>query len=169
MDIMMDMRKAMTASAFYLVAENAFDIWSKEVAENLIRGEKHLEANDTLQCFIPGMVNMAFSCELFLKSMQNSVRTHRIDNLYNGLEESIRIEIKRRTMEILMQSGSQYTEDKFDESLENIASVFSEWRYFFENQITNGFTNLEFLKAFSKALYTWYKECVRTGEIAEEK
>lgn len=86
---------------------------------------------------VPAIVNAAFACELYLKSLINEhVETHNLKTLYESLDE-----ITRNTVSLLINKKiHNYNQGFiFDACLENAANVFVDWRYIYEKEHTEGF------------------------------
>lgn len=104
----------------------------------------------TCKYIVPEIVNLSFSCELFMKSILISEKTayqrdHKLNILFDLLsppaQEHIIMEIKKK---VIFESVS------FHEMLERNANAFYEWRYFFELDVTPA--NIGFLLALSDSL-----------------
>ena len=74
---------------------------------------------------IPIITNMAFACELFLKAIlkcdNKEIRTHKLINLFDELQEDIKKEI--------IDSDN---EEDFKRKLYNVSNLFEEMRYLYE-------------------------------------
>lgn len=74
---------------------------------------------------VPIITNMAFACELFLKAIlkrdNKAIRTHKLINLFDELQEDIKKEI----------INSENEED-FRIRLYNVSNLFEEMRYLYE-------------------------------------
>ena len=96
---------------------------------------------------IPYCVNLAFSCELYVKALLlfyeiKNEKTHCLVELFNILPEDIRKAIINSTH--LSNSSS------FESELETASKVFVEWRYAHENATVS--CNPSFLLNFAEAL-----------------
>lgn len=95
---------------------------------------------------IPFIVNVAFGCELYLKSMlANIPKDHRLDVLFGLLDKTTKDKIK---------SNPCIRAKDFDESLSNISMAFTDWRYLFQTLHKNGSLDLDlyFLQDFFESL-----------------
>ena len=104
------------ANAFYLASER-----------NL---EERPNGDGTVQVLsIPGIVNCAFACELYLKSLLMvhgyQSRGHSIESLFRKLPD-----------EIISQIIKEIEGYKFENCLSNISNTFVDWRYSYEKEST---------------------------------
>lgn len=84
---------------------------------------------------IPAIVNAAFACELYLKSMLNKKKgVHNLKALFKLLDTDIQEQIKSYVDKKLNKHCSY----SFDICLERAAKVFIEWRYIYEGYHTDG-------------------------------
>lgn len=99
---------------------------------------------------VPAMVNGAFACELFLKSLfKKQIRGHRLyTELYQELDSSIKKEIKTVVIERMKRKkNTVINSDKFEMELINIERVFEEFRYIYEtNNTENKVYNIDFIE-----------------------
>ena len=84
--------------------------------------------NDDGHWCVPSIVNMAFACELYLKSLishgNNSAWGHNLVRLFDGLDKSIQDRVL---------NSSLFKGDKeFYEKLDEAKLIFENWRYCFE-------------------------------------
>lgn len=85
---------------------------------------------------IPAIVNAAFSCELYIKSMiSESNKEHNLKKLFAYLSQDYQNQIKDMVNSKL-RNGCLYN---FDDCLEKACNVFVEWRYIFENEHSDGY------------------------------
>lgn len=84
---------------------------------------------------IPAIVNAAFACELYLKSLLGKKGEHNLKNLFELLDtdkqEQIRSYVDKKFDKHCIYS--------FDFCLKRAANVFIEWRYIYEENHTDGF------------------------------
>lgn len=159
----MDTRKAAAAVAFYELSKGAF-----EKAEcGMERKEKNPDVEYGM-LYIAGMVNAAFSCELFLKSMCNDTTKHKLKELFDLLEEEEKDVVRYAVTARLKKNNPQYNESTFDVDLKNISNTFVEWRYYYENGFQYDYTNVYFLRALADFFYCYYKEGMRIANIDEK-
>ncbi|MCD7779919.1 MAG: hypothetical protein LUH05_04525 [Candidatus Gastranaerophilales bacterium] len=88
-----------------------------------------------MQCalFVPIIVNAAFACELFFKSMlTQKVRKHKLDELFIKLDTDIQENIRKLVKNKMMDKKLKCSNDDFDNYLKKNGDVFVIWRYFFE-------------------------------------
>lgn len=113
-----------------------------------------------VECSIPMMSNVAFTCELFLKVIltythavtdEKQLREHNLYNLYNRIEDkSIQERIRKDTLE-----------KQFDLTLKEIGKAFEISRYVYEYKEMS--CDVQFLYMLMNALHN---ECV---ELMKEK
>jgi hypothetical protein len=105
----------------------------------------------TRKYIIPEIVNIAFSCELFIKSMLICEKTvygknHKLHELFKLLSLLVQGEvIIEVTQKLSIETGS------FDEVLERNGNCFYEWRYYYELDVTPA--NIGFLRALCDSLH----------------
>lgn len=86
---------------------------------------------------IPAIVNAAFACELYFKSMlPENVTGHNLKELFSKLSTSIQMKFKNS---IKPQLTTLNWNKDFDGYLEDIADVFQFWRYIHEKKKPEGF------------------------------
>ena len=121
--------------------------------------EKHMQSRVTMNykdfsLIIPAMVNGAFACELFLKSLfTNEVHGHKLDELLSKLEKedkSTHDVIVSRCISALNSSSNNTTYDdtSFINDLNTISNLFVEIRYFYEPAMHTKTYNLAFIGVF---------------------
>lgn len=80
--------------------------------------------------FLPHIVNLAFACELFLKSLlykgNHAVRGHNLESLFLQLDEDIK--------EQIVNSKSFKGDEQFLSKIHKISNCFCDWRYYFEHR-----------------------------------
>lgn len=148
---------ASEAAAFYEVG-NEIGKTMNEYIKGLQEGEPASKRELIKQ--IVAMVNLAFSCELFLKSrldeeVRNGLRIHNLENLFNKQEIEFREVIKKNVIKIRKNSVSDYDEIKFSNELKHNSEIFFKWRYYYERNTLN--MSLEFIRSFSGALFYLYE------------
>lgn len=127
-----------------------------QASENLIPDDWIENDDHHGNWFIPSIVNMAFSCELYLKSILSNGRDkicgHNLYTLYAKLPNNIKTQLQANT--------SGYTENSsFEETLKKNATIFEDWRYYFEEDKHLGVSIL-FLESFTNVLHDIAeKEC----------
>lgn len=92
---------------------------------------------------VPEIVNMAFSCEVFLKTIivieGKKVKGHKLKELWNELNPCYAQMIMDE-----LKSVTELEQDDILASIENISNAFAEWRYLYEvkgRSIYIGFLN----------------------------
>lgn len=108
--------------------------------------------DDWLDCedgywFVPATVNMAFACELYLKSLLSTgtenIRGHKLHELFERLPEKKKQDILR--------SPEFNGDDTFEDSLQFNSTIFEDWRYHFEAN-KHAQVDMIFLERFSLVL-----------------
>lgn len=101
---------------------------------------------------IADIVNSAFACEVFIKSLLvskgkniNEIKGHKLKDLWNKYREcnsSIASDFEKNVMQYFNTTNESF----FDESLENISNAFEKWRYIYE--IHGAKIHINFLRVF---------------------
>ncbi len=136
------------------IFERAYDVLLTQMNDGVIRaynGDKTGIIDASL--FVAVVVNGAFACELYLKSMlPNNIHKHRLDELYAELSVNIQNEIRNMTVKNMKKilPDKEYSSKEFDNDITNMGNSFVEWRYFYEMKSKN--TSPQFLKAFMQAI-----------------
>lgn len=105
----------------------------------------------TRKYIIPEIVNIAFSCEVFIKSMlicekAKYGKNHKLHELFKLLSLSVQDEVVTGvTQKLGIEAGS------FDELLKQNGSCFYEWRYYYELDVTPA--NIGFLRALCDSFH----------------
>lgn len=101
------------------------------------------------------IVNSAFSCEVFIKSLLifngmdiNDIRGHKLEKLWKELREQD-LEITQNIEQIMKDIFGNKTLE-FENMLKNISNAFEYWRYIYEHK--EGTIHLMFLRALRDAL-----------------
>ena len=101
---------------------------------------------------IPAIVNAAFACELYMKSiLGTNTKEHNLSLLYSQLN----IEKQIRIRQYIDKSFDGHLIYSFDTCLKRAANVFVDWRYIYENEHSDGYMGcfineyLEFFKHFT--------------------
>ena len=105
---------------------------------------------------MPSIINLAFACEVFLKSMLDYYgidykKVHELKKLFELLPEIIRVGIKFHIME---NYAGKWRDACDREYLENISDAFVKWRYIYEYRKQRGSNTIyiSFLEAFRNVL-----------------
>ena len=116
---------------------------------------------------VASIVNSAFACEVFIKSLLvfygesiESIKGHELKNLwkrYKTIDGNNAEQVEASVKEIFNSQNNNI----FDELLDNISNAFEYWRYIYEKK--NGTLNVGFLKVFRDRLrelccQTFYKK-----------
>jgi hypothetical protein len=128
------------------------DIWAKHAANAFWMAaarsmeQRRLNADQFQMLLIPGVVCLAFSIELGIKSILlpsgKASRTHNLVKLFGELSKDIQERIV---------STCGRPRDAFDKSLAKIANVFEDWRYIYELENPN--VDMGFLNSLADAIY----------------
>ena len=97
---------------------------------------------------IPAIVNAAFSCELYFKSMLENPRGHKLKELFEQLDRETKLQLRNE----FNANFTKHPVYNFDIFLNDISNAFVEWRYVFEEPHTEGFYGCyinEFLMFFN--------------------
>ena len=134
--------------AFYL-AESFRRIGVEIIPEDWLENEL-----DDGHWLIPSIVNLAFSCELYLKSLisdgESRARGHDLEELFNELPND---ELRDK-----IQNYPQFKGDiTFHKHLSEYKNTFTNWRYIFEHNRPKC-TDLIFLDNFCLALHNLAEE-----------
>lgn len=111
------------------------------------------EEADDCSWVIPYIVNVAFACELYLKSFsssgENEIKGHKWNTIYEGLTNDKKSRIKNHP---------QFAGDEeFEEKLEEGGRLFESWRYSFEKG-TSRSVEFVFLDTFADVIHNLAKE-----------
>lgn len=156
----MDEAVASEAAAFY---EIGMEVENRviEYTENLKEGEQPRKRELIKQ--IAAIINLAFSCELFLKSglddderIQKENQVHKLKTLFEKQQPEFQQLVKGGVIELRKKSISNYDEEMFDNELQSNSEVFFKWRYYYEGKVTE--LNMEFIRVFSLVLFTIYEK-----------
>lgn len=102
--------------------------------------------------FVPMVVNCAFSCELFLKSMLPAETAgHKLyHQLFKELDIEVSDKIKKSIITVMQTEKSKsYSEEDFECDLKKNENAFPNWRYFHEGKKYCEF-DLVFMSTFQK-------------------
>ena len=126
--------------------------------------EKHMQSRMTMDykdfsLIIPAMVNGAFACELFLKSLlTNEVHGHKLDDLLSKLEKEDKktydLIVFRCVLSLKASSNNTYDDVAFINDLNTISNLFVEIRYFYETTLHTKAYNIAFIGVFIGVLET---------------
>ena len=130
------------AECFYEIGMSSFDKMEKALAEDTSISEK--------MYLLPATVNMAFACELYLKSLLTDTTGHDLKTLFDKQADVIKSVIKNS----IISNMENYSESIFEHNLEEIKDVFPTWRYYYEPDKDGLSLNIEFLKLFATALHS---------------
>lgn len=145
----MNEKIAKEAAAFYLVGKGLF----KKVLKN---PKKHGVATAEDMLAFPMIVNLAFACELFFKSMLPEEELgrssgHKLRDLYDKQNEDVKHEMCSSIME-----KHSVTEQWINNELDKSSNAFYEWRYFYEGEraLTASISILLYTGEYFYKLYT---------------
>ena len=135
-----DAKKRIEADSFYQTGMYAFEKMNKSLTEdgNII---------DKMSV-LPAIVNTAFACELYLKSLLKNTTGHKLEDLFNAQDDIVKQFVK----ETIIKNNLSYTDTLFEEKLKNISNSFVNWRYFYETDKSGNTIDIDFLKTFANAL-----------------
>lgn len=105
---------------------------------------------------VSGIVNSAFACEIFIKSLLiyndytiEDIKGHELNKLWEKLkqkDEELTNSVEKKMEEVFCSNGD-YT---FSDLLNNISNAFEYWRYIYEK--SSGTIYINFLKIFRDLL-----------------
>ena len=124
--------------------------------------KKHMLSRTTMNyrdssLIIPAMVNGAFACELFLKSLfKKEVRGHKLGEIFTKLEREDKntydLIVYRCISALNSSDNKKYDETTFVNELNTFSNSFVEIRYFYENNPNSKNYNLKFIDIFISVL-----------------
>ncbi|MEY8365390.1 hypothetical protein AALA22_07080 [Anaerovoracaceae bacterium 41-7] len=101
--------------------------------------------------FVPAVVNCAFACELFMKSMLcNTSTEHNLARLFGILNQDIQDKVRQTSIAKMQEVIPAYNDIQFQADLNSHGKVFVDWRYFHEGNADTA--NLQFLFSFMDSL-----------------
>lgn len=118
-----------------------------------MQGRMKLNYKD-FSLIIPAMVNGAFACELFLKSLfTNEVRGHKLDELLSKLEKEDKITYDLIVSRCILALNASLNNQKYDNAafineLNTVSNLFVELRYFYEPTQNSKSYNIDFIRVF---------------------
>jgi len=105
---------------------------------------------------VADIVNSAFACEVFIKSLLvyhgktiEEIRGHDLNGLWSKYKTIDSVNVTRVEQKIKDIFGSE-DDNIFDEFLQNISNAFEYWRYIYEKH--GGKIHLQFLRMFRETL-----------------
>lgn len=137
-----------------VIFERAYDILMEKqqiALKNLIKNDSNALLDTSL--LVPIAINGAFACEIYIKSfLPEGTKGHKINELYEQLNDSLRCKIKNITVDWINKSfpNNKYDEARFEADIIDMGNSFVEWRYFYEGNIKR--TDPWFLKGLMIAL-----------------
>ena len=142
-----------------------FDYWISSYlafrhAQDFRRSAELIEKNNITK---PVMVNIAFSCELYMKALimwnhknREIIGKHKLDALFGMLEISIQERIRKET-----------DIQNWDTFLKDSADAFCAWRYYYEKDNVM-FGHIGDLFAFAEVLGSICSEEISIGEFLKD-
>lgn len=140
------------AYAYYHAFSILYEKFNNAAKVTTPEEEETLKQKD-LMLFFPVATNLAFACELFLKSMlPDGTHGHNLRELFSQLDNNLQNAIKKFTISTMQKRDKKkvYSNADFVNYISNNEMSFVEWRYFYENNAKT--FNLEFMKCFCEAL-----------------
>ncbi len=150
------------AEKFYETAKDCIGI---EYNNGWYVGDKELSTEELKKYLFPknvvtATVNLAFCCELLLKSMLNNgakIKGHKLRPLFSTLDE------KWKQL-IILKMGYENSNQIFYHLLDEISNSFEKWRYIYECKLEDRKIQFSFLNNFSIILM-----CVAHAKYFYEK
>ncbi len=140
-----------------VIFQHAYDILSEKMQLGIINkatgnNGTNNKANLDAALFVPTVVNCAFACELFMKSMlPQNTRGHKLNDLFASLDGDIQERIRNNTIGKMNNSTQTYSEVDFQSDLTNNGNIFAEWRYFHEGNSNT--VNYQFITNLMKSTF----------------
>lgn len=114
---------------------------------------KYDKSNLDVSLFVPAVVNCAFACELFMKSMlPKDTHGHELHSLFSKLDTGIQGKIQNATVDSMKKIRLSYGNTDFQNDLTENSNNFAEWRYFHEKSKCSA--NLPFISNFMNAIFS---------------
>ncbi len=111
--------------------------------------------DDDYHWFVPSIVNMAFACELYIKSIlsdgDSETKGHDLYDLFDKLNEEDKT--------IIIKDTKRKGTDDFYASLNDSRNLFENWRYHFEKNKSCSI-NIIFLENFTLVLHDFAEKSV---------
>ncbi len=145
-----------------VIFQHAYDILNKKMHQgitNITHGSSGTDGKATLDAalLVTVVVNCAFACELYMKSMlPKDARGHKLDDLFALLDNDIQRRIRSITIDEMKKSDPAYCDTDFQTNLIHHNNIFPEWRYFHEGNCNS--INLQFISAFMNAVFSVVNE-----------
>lgn len=145
------------AMSIGLIFRHAYDILNEKMQSGImskITGNSDTNDKTMLDAalFVPSIVNCAFACELFMKSiLQKNIRGHKLNDLFSSLDGGIQEKIKNKTIKEMNSLSKTYSEIDFQNDLEKNSNIFAEWRYVYEGNSDSA--NYQFITNLMKATF----------------
>ncbi len=155
MEMEIDLRIAKEAMAF-------FDVGKQEY---LKRGS-NLNTDKDGYAFIPIIVNLAFSIELFLKCMLEKSWGHDLEDLFLKIDENERKAILQITIKQVQQLEPDFNESDFWDCLRRNKTAFEDWRYFYQR---GKHADVFFLFSFATILHNLISVIMTFGKTVSVK
>lgn len=134
-----DPRIANEAMAFFNVGKQEY-----------LKHGRSIDTESDCYAIIPVIVNLAFSIELFLKSMIKDAWGHDLEKLFMEIEEKERNAILQVTIKQVQQMEADFSETDFWDCLKRNKVAFEDWRYFYQRGKS---ANIYFLFSLATALH----------------
>ena len=144
------------------IANEATAFFNLGKQEYLKHGDS-MNSEKDIYTFIPIIVNLAFSIELFLKSMLDNVRGHDLEILFSKIDDNERNAILQLTIKQVQQLEPDFQEADFWDCLRRNKVAFEDWRYFYQRGKN---ADIFFLLSFSTALHNIISMVMEFGEKA---
>lgn len=152
----MNRKIAIEAVAFYKVGNELFNRYLEKV-----NNHEKMEDIDYMVMW-PVIVNLAFSCELFLKSMLSEKKLNKAKRNKNGhdLKYLFRIQDVSTKRYIKTKIFSKYGVDEiwFNTKLSETSNAFNRWRYYYEKEKGVITASISVLQYMAEVLLEKYNE-----------
>ena len=111
-----------------LQADDFYEAYSRCIEPKHQRFEDGRQVGDVVN--VPAIVNAAFACELYLKSLiGKELQTHDLSVFYRSLKQEIKEEIEDR-----YRDKKVFEIDTAYQAIKTVGKTFVEWRYLYKDE-----------------------------------
>lgn len=118
-----DKRVTLSARAFLRVGMYAYEQSSSGVNE---------KDNERAMAFLPAIVNLSLSCELYFKSYLSEESRKKDKHYLDELFEDLPKDIQKIIIGLMINKNVVNSAEEFNQKLKNMRKAFVEWRYYYE-------------------------------------
>lgn len=120
-----------------------------------------INTEEDVYAFIPIIVNLAFSIELFLKCMLEKSWGHDLEDLFLKIDDNERNAILQITLKQVQQLDTDFKESDFWDCLKRNKAAFEDWRYFYQR---GKHADIFFLFSFATTLHNLISVVIAFGK-----